>query len=133
MATSGVELRAQIDNETFKALLIVNGGGAVALLTFLAALLNLNRPSLEPLTRAVCYGVILLVLGLGAAILHNYQRRHCSLIHEYHNMRPPVGTLLGIKLSEPTACFFSRRLMWLSGLLFMSAGLLVAIRGLQTL
>jgi hypothetical protein len=51
----GIERRAQIDTETFKGLLAINGGGTIALLSFLAAILNKANitPGVTPLIHAV--------------------------------------------------------------------------------
>jgi len=37
--SNGVEQRAQIDTETVRALLVINGGGAIALLSLLPTIL----------------------------------------------------------------------------------------------
>ena len=49
---NGKEIREGIDTETVKALLLINGGGAVALLTFAAAVLN-RKDELGSLLRAI--------------------------------------------------------------------------------
>jgi len=130
-AIDGIEQRAQIDTETFKGLLPINGGGAIALLSFLAAVLN--KPNPQPdFARAVLWGVLLMMLGLVLAILHNHLRRRCSLIHEHHQYKPPAGKLFGIELRSPTVCFLSWGCMWLSLIAFFGAGLTVAIAGLRS-
>lgn len=120
-----------MDVETFKGLLAINGGGTVALLGFLAAILN--RTGTAALAKAVLVAVLLQIFGLAAAIVHNHLRRRCSLMYEAHGMRPPSGKLLGLNLPSPTVCFFSWGFMWLSLALFLTAGLVVAIVGLRTL
>lgn len=129
--SGSVERRAQIDTETYKGLLVINGGGAVALLSFLAAILN--RPNVSPLVHAALFGVVVLTFGLVFAVVHNYLRRHCDLTYELHSMRPPKGQLFGFKLPEPTVCFCSRTCMWLSLGSFAVACLIVAGTGLATL
>ena len=128
---NGVERRAQMDVETFKGLLAINGGGVVALLGFLAAMLN--RAGTTALIKAVLVAVLLQIFGLAAAIVHNHLRRRCSLVYETHGMRPPSGTILGLTLGQPTVCFFGWGFMWLSLALFVTAGLVVAVVGLRTL
>jgi hypothetical protein len=126
--SDGVEQRAQIDTETVRALLLINGGGAVALLTLLPNLLG--KPGFERLTSAILVAIAILILGLACAVMHNRFRRKCSLIYSQHQFRPPKGSLLGIKLSAPTVCWMSERLMWTSIACFVGAGLYVAIIGL---
>ena len=125
---AGIEQRAQIDTETFKGLLAINGGGAIALLSFLAAILN--KPNVNALVHAVLWGVMVMMLGVVAAVVHNYLRRRCSLLYEHHNGRPPTGRLLGLSLPSPTVCFCSLACMWISLAAFLTAGLVVAVTGL---
>jgi hypothetical protein len=127
----GVERRHQIDNETFKALLAINGGGAVALLALLPQLMP--KPELRALTLAVFVGIMLLMLGLVAAVVHNTLRRRCSLIYEQHKMAPPKGKLFGIRLGEPLICTFSWLCMWIGVGTFTTAGFAIAITGFVVL
>jgi hypothetical protein len=127
----GIERRSQIDTETFKALLLINGGGAVALLSILASILE--KDNLKSLARAILVGLLILMAGLASAIIHNHLRRRCSLIYEQHQMNPPKGQVLGISLPSPTVCFFSWLFMWGSVLAFVSAGALIAIVGICTI
>lgn len=122
-----VEIRAQIDTETVRALLSLNGGGAVAILTLLPSFLEI--PRYEPLAIPLLIGVLILVLGLAFALIHNRLRRECSLVYQGHKMAPPPGRLLGFTLKEPTVCFVSIRFMWASAAAFVIAGLYVAASG----
>lgn len=126
--SGGVDRRSVIDTETFKALLVINGGGAVAMLGFLSAIID--KPGLDLLARAVLWGVIILALGLGSAVLHNHCRRHCSLQYERHRMTPPRGSLLGVKLWAPTICCVSQLAMWASLLAFIVACSGVGLAGI---
>lgn len=58
----GRETRAGIDSETVRGLLLINGGGAVALLAFLPGILQ--KPEFESLARASIWGVFIFQLGL---------------------------------------------------------------------
>jgi hypothetical protein len=127
---SGIERRSQIDTETFKALLLINGGGTVALISTLSFILT--KEGLEPLTRAILFGILIMIFGLAFAIAHNHFRRRCSLKYETHGMNPPKGRVLGIGLPSPTVCFLSWLLMWLSVSTFFIAGLVIAVTGLVT-
>ena len=49
--SNGVDRRAQMDVETFKALLLINGGGAVALLWVFSALVDLANSWVSALTK----------------------------------------------------------------------------------
>ena len=68
--SNGVDRRAQIDIETVKGLLLVNGGGAVALLSVFSALVG--REGLEPLLSAVLWAVFGMMFGSVCAIFHNH-------------------------------------------------------------
>lgn len=124
----GIERRSQIDTETFKGLLAINGGGAVALLSFVAAILN--KPNAAGLVHAALFSVLLMIFGIGAALVHNHLRRRCSLIYEAYNGSPPRGTVFGRLLPSPTICFFSWACMWVSLGAFLLAGAVVAIVGM---
>jgi hypothetical protein len=117
-----------MDAETAKALLLINGGGALALLSFLTAILG--KPGHEGLVRAVLCAVLGMMFGLVCAVVHNYYRRQCSLHYEHHNYRPPAGTLFGLHLSEPRVCRISRLYLWASLLAFLLSGCFVAVVGL---
>jgi hypothetical protein len=125
---SGVETRAKIDTETVRALLLINGGGVVALLTLLPRLLE--DDSYHYLVQATLVGILLLILGLVSAVVHNKFRRDCSLIFERHKMEPPGGTIFGWRLERPRSCFISSVFMWCSVACFISAGSTIAVVGL---
>jgi hypothetical protein len=129
--SNGVETRAQIDTETMKALLLVNGGGALALLALLPSVLD--RPGQDSLAKAILIGVIILSVGLFLAIVHNRLRRKCSLLHAQNNMRPPAERLFGIQLRSARVCFLSDASMWLSAACFMVATVTVAAIGFFTI
>jgi hypothetical protein len=126
-----LEVRAQIDTETVKALLLLNGGGAIALLSLFAAILG--KTGYEKLPPIVLHGVLVFMFGLFCAVVHNRLRRICSLHYQAHGMRPPAGRLLGINLGEPTVCAVSIWFMWLSLLAFLGAGVYVAVRAIVIL
>ena len=131
---NGVDRRAIIDTETFKGLLIINGGGAVAMLGFLSTIID--RPGFQQLSRAILWSVILLALGLAAAVAHNHFRRRCSSLYERYrkdNREPPKGKLLGVALWAPTVCSVEQVLMWLSLGAFIAACAYVAVVGITVL
>ena len=128
---TGVETRAQIDTETVRALMLINGGGAVTLLTFLPHLLA-DR-SHEQLVHATLVGILILILGLVLAVIHNRLRRECSLIYEQADWRPLPGKIWGRQLKEPTKCAVSKWLMWLSVACFCLTGILISAVGLISL
>jgi hypothetical protein len=128
---SGLEIRAQIDAETAKALLLINGGGALALLSFFTAIVG--KPGYEGLGRAVLLAVLGMMFGLVCAVLHNHYRRQCSLHHEHHGYKPPPGTLFGLRLRRPRVCWISGAFMHASWLAFMLSGGFVAGMGLLTI
>ncbi|MFH1159208.1 MAG: hypothetical protein V1721_10080 [Pseudomonadota bacterium] len=116
----GLAIRAEIDNETVRGLLLINGGGAVALLAFLPTIINKN--GFELLVFGALLGLLLYQTGLLFAVLHNMFRRKCSLIYERHNYSPPKNEL--------GPCRLSNRFMWISVVLFYLAGLVVFMCGI---
>ena len=130
--TSGLEIRAQIDTESLRGLLVANGGGAVALLTFLPFILA--RPCYAPLAKGILWALLSCQLGLVFALVHNRLRRICSLTYERHNYRPPPCHKVPfrwLRSQEPCVCHASILFMWLSLCAFVLAGVLVLIRGLE--
>ncbi|MEX0591225.1 MAG: hypothetical protein WD207_09065 [Xanthobacteraceae bacterium] len=123
--------RAQTDTETVRALLLANGGGAVAMLATLPPVLD--RDGYEPLARAMLFGLLILMIGVVFAIVYNYLRRKCSLEYERHDMNPPKGRIFGVQLWEPTVCCVSIVCLWLSVVAFLGAGSFVAATGITTL
>ncbi len=128
MVSKGVEIRAQIDTELVKGLLVINGGGSVALLAFLPAILG--EPEYAPLAKAVLWGLLSFQVGLISAVIHNRLRRVCSLEFEKHNYIPPPCkvfpiSLFNFKNDAPCVCRVSIIFMWSSILSFLLAGILV--------
>jgi hypothetical protein len=130
LMSDGVSRRSQIDTETVRALLLINGGGAIALLTLLPPLLE--KDELRPLASAILVGILVFMSGLICAVIHNRLRRKCSLIYDQHNFRPPAQRLFGFNLGKPRVCWFSEKIMALSMLCFFVAGSYVAIVGYIT-
>ncbi|NQU56363.1 MAG: hypothetical protein HQ513_03950 [Rhodospirillales bacterium] len=130
MAT-GMEIRAQIDGDIVEGLLLLNGGGAVAVLALLPSIIG--KSDFASLSQAVLWALLFFQFGLVSAVIHNRFRRLCSLKHERHQYNPPSGIILGIDLRRPTVCFFSIVLLWTSLILFVGAGLIVFWGGFRTL
>lgn len=117
MVSEGVKIRAQIDAESVRNVMLVNGGGSVALMALLPAILG------TPLVQAVLITLAIWLFGLTLAVTHSVLRRKCSLIYEQHNMSPPVGkTFLIIKPNEPWVCWLSWRCLYLSIFAFLIGG-----------
>ena len=127
----GLEIRAQIDTECVKGLLLINGGGAVALLAFLPSVLG--KPEYKSFVRAILWGLLIFQVGLVTAVIHNRLRRICSLTYEQHQYQPPPGKFVGLKLREPFICCMSNLFMWLSVVAFFTAGLFIFTGGRKTL
>src|SRR4029079_7167265 len=100
--SNGVERRSEIDTETVKALLLINGGGIATLLTGFSQVLG--KGGYEPLASDILVGVLILMGGAVCAVVPNRLRRQCSLHDDLHNMRPAKGRIFGIPLWEPTIC-----------------------------
>jgi uncharacterized membrane protein len=121
----GLEIRAQIDAETTRGLIQINGGGAVAILALLPSILN--QPAWGAMAMPLLIAVLFFAFGLVFAVVHNQLRRQCSLHHEIHRYRPPKGSIFGYKLKRPTICFASRACMWASVLTFVIAILVTSV------
>jgi hypothetical protein len=127
----GLKIRAAIDTENVKGLLLINGGAAVALLAFLPHVLD--KPGYDSLARAILWALLLFQAGLIFAVTHNRLRRKCSLVYEQHDFRPPPCEVFGRRLSEPCVCLVSIVFMWLSVVAFCAGGATVFVGGLQSL
>ena len=128
---SGLEIRAQIDTETVKGLLFVNGGGAVAFLAFLPSVLG--KQEYSALAKAILIGLLLCQVGLLSAVIHNRLRRICSLAYEtakaFSPSHPDPCRIFGKSLREPCVCLWSIACMWVSVLSFFAAGIAVFFGG----
>ena len=122
----GRETRAGIDSETVRGLLLINGGGAIALLAFLPGVLQ--KPELVSLASAIIWAVFTFQAGLVFAVVHNRMRRLCSL--EYAKKERKRCSFFGHELREPCICHWSIGFMWSSIISFLMAGLLVLNAGL---
>lgn len=124
--TIGLTIRAQIDSEQVKGLLLVNGGAAVALLAFLPTIFG--KPNLDPLVDGRVFQV-----GIVMAVAHNRLRRVCSLVYEnYKNQPPPCRFIPAwMKRNDPCVCAVSIVAMWLSLACFLAGGMLVLAGGLS--
>ncbi|RFF28889.1 hypothetical protein DZK25_00545 [Wenzhouxiangella sp. 15181] len=133
--TTGKEIRAGIDSEQVRGLLLINGGAAVALIALIPFLLD--SEAFLPLARGVFAGLVAFQLGLVFAVLHNRLRRKCSLEYERAESDSPNWPdpcrIFGWKAQEPCVCMRSTLFMWLSVGCFILGGLFVAISGFKTL
>lgn len=131
--TSGMEIRARIDSEQLRGLLLIHGGASIALLAFLPHILG--KPEYVPLAKCILVALVVYQFGLLVALIHNRDRRICSLKYEEARANSPAHpdpcTLFGKELGEPCACLRSIVFMWLSVLLFATGGMLVAFGGMK--
>ncbi|MHC4123900.1 MAG: hypothetical protein ACYSSI_10030 [Planctomycetota bacterium] len=125
----GKEIRAQIDTENVKGLLLINGGGVVALLAFLPAILD--KPNYKPLSVAILWSLLFFQIGLVAALVHNHLRRRCSLAYE--STETKKSKFLGLGLPEPRVCHFSHISMAISYICFIIAGIVILSGGFKVL
>ena len=121
--SKGVEIRAEIDRDTVRALIVLNGGGAVALLALLPAILKV--PGYVTLAEAILAGVVFLTVGLLLTVVHNVYRRECSRLHEKSNWSSSAG--------QSPACRRSRATRFAALSCFVLAVFLVAGVGLWVL
>lgn len=122
--SEGAKIRAQIDNEQIRALLLINGGGAITLLTILPKAFELA--DMKFMAKPILVALVSLMCGLVFAVISNQFRRHCSLNYDFHNYNPPRGKIFGIPLWAPTICALGQCLMWFSVAAFLFAGVYLA-------
>ncbi|WP_162628876.1 hypothetical protein [Marinobacter bohaiensis] len=122
---SGREIRSNIDTENVKGLLLINGGGAIALLAFLPSILGIEE--YRDLVRAVVWGIMGFQVGLVTAVMHNFWRRRCSLAWEQDRNKCQI---FGKPLFEPCICYWSHGFMFGSLLCFVAACVKVALAAL---
>jgi hypothetical protein len=127
MADSG-ERTTAIDTETVRALLLANGGGAVAILIALTSILD--KPNYQLLARAMLICLVLLMIGVAFAIAHNHLRRVCLAAHDQQR---PHFSAFGREFGESLVCLISRAAMWGSLVVFLCAGILISVQGLTML
>ena len=127
----GRETRAAIDSETVRGLLLINGGGAVALLAFLPGVLQ--KPELLTLSKAIIWSIFTFQAGLAFAVVHNRFRRLCSLEYAKKPENRKTCHFLGKPLEQPCICHWSTGFMWSSIVAFLLAGLIVLCAGLTVI
>ena len=111
---SGLEIRAEIDAQIAKALILIHGGGSIALLTFLQFVLG-EKSEYDALAYGILWGLVCYQIGIIFAIIYSWLTRKCSLVYEQNKMTPPpCGNLLGFKITEPCVCHARILLMYLS-------------------
>ncbi len=128
MVSEGVKLRAQIDTESVRNVMLINGGGSVALLALLPAILG------TPLVFGLLLTLAIWLFGLTLAVVHSVLRRKCSLEYEQHRMDPPPGKpKLWIKPKEPWVCWWGWRCLYASILAFLIGGAVMVCVGFANL
>jgi hypothetical protein len=128
MVSEGVKIRAQIDTETVRNVMLVNGGGSVALLALLPAILG------TPLVFALLLTLAIWLFGLTLAVTHSVLRRKCSLVYEQHDMSPPPGKpRLCIKPKEPWICWWAWGCLYASIFAFLIGGAVMVCFGFANL
>jgi hypothetical protein len=128
MVSEGVKIRAQIDTESVRNVMLVNGGGSVALLALLPAILG------TPLVFAVLLTLAVWLFGLTLAVTHSVLRRKCSLVHDHYDMKPPAGNpRLWIKPRQPWVCWWAWQCLYASIVAFLIGGTVVVSFGFANL
>lgn len=126
--SDGVKIRAQIDSESVRNVLLINGGGSIALIALLPAILG------TPLVLAVLVTLAIWLFGLTLAATHSVLRRKCSHIHEIHEMSPPRGKKkFGIDPKQPWVWWWSWTCLYCSVATFLIGGIVMVIFGFLNL
>jgi len=123
--SKGVELRANMDLEIARALILINGAGIIAILAFLQSTVEWVRYA--SFAKPAIVGIAFLVLGLLTSLLYIRFGRVCSLKYEQHAMRPPSSSLFGFDLGRPMPCAISAIMVYVSLISFCSASAVVGI------
>jgi hypothetical protein len=124
MVSEGVKIRAQIDTESVRNVMLVNGGGSVALLALLPAILG------TPLVFPLFLALAIWLFGLTLAVTHSVLRRKCSLVYEQHGMNPPHGkSRLCINPKQPWVCWWAWRCLHMSIVAFLIGGAVMVFFG----
>lgn len=150
----GTTEKSRVEKETVRALLVANGAGAVAMLALLPAVLD--RTGYQLLARSLLYGVLVMMIGVILAIVHNHLRSRMPLANEPQPVRPQQSNMssqqhgLGSQQHNPNQqptrpvsvetkapgsglAMASALCMWLSVVAFLGAGSFVAVSGLTML
>ena len=128
MISEGVKIRAQIDSESVRYVMLANGGGSVALIALLPNVLY------TPLVFAVLLTLAVWLVGLTLAITHSVLRRKCSLVYENSKMSPPAGkSVLWINPKQPWVCWWLWRALYASIVAFLVGGALIVILGFSNI
>ena len=134
MLSEGVKIRAQIDTESVRAVMLVTGGGSVALIALIPKIMG------TPLVEGLIYTLALWLLSLTLVVIHNVLRRHCSNIYEPYlkkGEQPPPGDphfriVCGFPRAVvipnvPWVCWWSWRFLYPSIAFFLVGGIVMAI------
>ena len=128
MLSDGAKIRAQIDTESVRNVMLMNGGGSVALLALLPSILG------TPLVSALLSTLAVWLFGLTLAVIHSVLRRKCSFVYEQNNMKPAHGKpWLWIKPKEPWICWWSWWCLYASIAAFLAGGAVMVICGFANL
>lgn len=124
MVSEGVKIRAQIDTESVRNVMLINGGGSVALLALLPAILG------TPIVFGLLLTLAIWFFGLTLAVTHSVLRRECSLVYEQHSMSPPPGKpRFWIKPNQPWVCWWGWRCLYASIFAFPIGGAVMVCVG----
>lgn len=128
MVSEGVKIRAEIDRDAVRNVMLVSGGGCIALLALLPSVMGTTLV-VGMMGAFACW-----VLSLSLAVVHNVLRRHCSLVHDAHNYKPPVGKpKFGITPKQPWVCWWSWKLLYTSIAFFLIGGAIIVGYGFASI
>ena len=122
--SEGVRMRAQIDTESVRAVMLVTGGGCIALLALLPTIAG-TRLVVGMMWTFACW-----LASLTLVLIHNVLRRHCSNIYQWHwdnrKAQPPAGKQrLWVDPKVPWVCWWSWRFLYSSIALFAIGGAVI--------
>jgi len=135
--TTGMEIRARIDADIIKALILINGGAAVALLALLPYVLG--RGDLHSFAVAILRALLMFMFALLSAVVSSVFRRKCSLEWEIakatsSDKLPSPCTIFEKEFfKEPCVCIWGTAFMCLSVFLFVLAGITVFRGGISAI
>lgn len=128
MDAPGLEIRAKIDAEIFKTLILIHGGGSIALLTFLQFLLReAHGNEYEALAYGILWGLVSYQTGIIFAVVYSWLTRKCSLIYDECRVlgRQVPHWFPRLGFNEPWQCHCRHLCLGLSLIAFVAAALAV--------
>ncbi|MBB3066008.1 hypothetical protein [Limibacillus halophilus] len=129
----GYKLRADMDAQLGKLLLLINGGGAATIATLLTD--TIREETLTVLNIAAVLALTCFLSGIVLNAFHQRWRRECNLAYDAEEKSsPPLAAQVAAgTASEPEVCIRNRRALWASLWAFASGGAAILVGAIGTM